>query len=122
MSVITKWAIALVLGLILPWTASLEMAVFAQAFALVAFNSYAAVQYLCWWLALAPPVSPEMAMAPKKLVGPAVAWCLAFLLWLWQAYWLEEAGRPNHHGVWAASESVFLASAWLLFQFLWPGH
>jgi phosphatidylinositol glycan class M len=97
-----------------------------QSLAFVAFNTHFTAQYFVWFLVFAPAVlgQPEWhdGATQRTLALPAAAWVMSMLLWLLQAYRLDEIGESVHLGVWAASECMLLSSAALIGTLAWNWH
>lgn len=114
-----KWLLLLLIGV---WIGPSDatFACFLQSFTFVALNSHYTLQYVLWFLVLAPPAVGRRAWIEDNrfarwLLPPVCAWLTSLIvLWGVNAYRLEEMGQSVHVAVWASCECVLLSSAWLI--------
>lgn len=67
-----------------------------------------------WFLALIPPIVPQLAISPRRagiLVG---VWVLGQAVWLGMAYRLELLAQDAYLAVWVAGIGLFGISIWVL--------
>lgn len=67
-----------------------------------------------WFLALIPPIMPQLNLTPVRGIVLVGSWVLAQALWLGMAYRLELLAQDAYLAVWAAGIGLFGVSVWVL--------
>jgi phosphatidylinositol glycan class M len=67
-----------------------------------------------WFLALIPPIIPQINLSPRQVTILVGVWILGQAIWLGMAYRLELLAQDAYLAVWAAGIGLFGASVWIL--------
>lgn len=97
---------------------TLPLALFCQAFVLVAYNTVMTSQYFIWFLSLLPLIVQHMNMTLTKTLLLVIIWASTQGGWLFYAYLVEFQGKEAFLFLWLKSVVFFFANIYVLAQII----